>query len=248
MDGASAQAYARLDRAHLSSVLTGPGAADLSGCHFPQCARLYLRASSWSQVPCPRPGLPPQPGTSHPRFHSTNLCTLHTPTHHLYVAGPAAGALLPSARGCLRSLSGILEQVRCLLFSVRRAPVPSALLDFRPLGALQHFFFLLAWLHEIYDTYYRLLLLHFRISSHIRGKKIYWESERSIFVCKTHTTKSVWSGEENFLFDGKVVSTEKKYTPQSFLLLVSFDSSGVLETKGERWEDQSHRNSVWTCR
>jgi hypothetical protein len=136
MDGTSAKIDPRLNRAHLASILARSGAAHLSGCPLPQRSRLCLRTPSGSQVPCPPTGLPPQPGTSHTGLHPTYLCTLHTSTFHLYVAGSAAGTLLPSAYGCLRTFPGILEPMRCLLFSVRCTAVSSTLLDFCPLGFL----------------------------------------------------------------------------------------------------------------
>jgi hypothetical protein len=140
-----------LDRAHLTTLLANPGAGHASGCSLPQRTRMFLRATSRSQVPCPPPGLQWPPDTTNSGFHPADLCTLHTSTHHLYVAGPAAGTLLSSACAGLRSLPGILEPLRCLLLTVRCSAVSSALLDFCPLGLLL-FYFLPAWHHEIYDT------------------------------------------------------------------------------------------------
>ena len=137
MDGAPAEIDTRIIRAHLATLLACSGAAD-AGCNLPQRPGLLLRASAGSQVPA---GLPPQPGTAHPGFHTPNLCTLHTPTYHLYVAGSATGTLFPSACRRLCPFPGILEPVRCLLFPVRCSAVSSTLLDFCPLGSLLFYFF-----------------------------------------------------------------------------------------------------------
>jgi hypothetical protein len=172
MDGAPAETYTGVIRAHLATLLACSGAAD-AGCCLPQRPGVLLRASPCSEVPT---GLPPQPGTAHPGFHTPNLCTLHTPTYHLYVAGSATGTLLPSACGRLCTFPGLLDPVRCLLFSVRCPAVSSTLLVFCPLGSLL-FYILLAWHHEIYDTIIDFYCYDFR-TRHIK-----MGLSAALFVC-----------------------------------------------------------------